>query len=450
MQIRNLKYFAILSLGIALTAYAAACKNPRNLVTQKSIALADFLEANRESAEPSDTTTIANPPACTSFQPSPSNEDALMFIDITQSMAGFTAGTTYREFDEVMDAVSSALGLSRVVLFGKSGALFQESAASFVLHDEAVYTGENNPDYCLWDFALNWDGDKPIVYLTDGVQSAESIGAPGPSVDALKQWLEKGHHVGIMAFRGEFSGRLWSEQARNWIGDFPEDLETGRPFYLFVLASDEAELRAVFGQLDTILRQNGAALKPEYGTSLTTVQFGERERTCNLNSTIPFWDNAPGSRWTWVDDPDVDSLKIGQATEIASWACEGLENAPSDPSVNGSVEFTYREWDSAAEAFGDPGDNPPEAKFNVANAKLTGTIGNGPPPPEPGYTFWALEISGERGPMRQELSDLSTFSDATLDAADKTYRFDSLIENLAAADFERQRPTAPFYMTLKH
>ena len=454
MQIRNLKYFATLSLGIALTVWVAGCGCNVNCVAQASIALAGSLEANSGS-EPSDATTIADPPECTSFQPSPSTEDYLMFIDITQSMAGFTAGAVYREFDEVMDDVSSALGLSRVVLFGKSGALFQESAASFVLHDEAVYTGENNPDYCLWDFALNWDGDKPIVYLTDGVQSAESIGAPGPSVDALKKWLEKGHHVGIMAFRGKFSGRLWSEQAGNWIGVVSEDFvseasEKRRPFYLFVLASDEDELEDVFEQLDNTLRQDGAALKPQYGTSLTTVQFGERERACNLRSTMPYFMAETSSRWTWVDDQRIPAFKTDPGTEIGTWVCDDLENAPSGPSASGSVEFKYWEWDRNARAFGGPKNNPQGAKFNLEENTLRGTLGSNFPGTPTRHTFWALEVSGERGPMRPDLRALSTFSDATLDAADKTYRFDWLIANLAAADFERRPPTASLYMTVKH
>jgi hypothetical protein len=449
VQIRNLKYFATLSLGIALTVWVAGCGCNVNCVAQASIALAGSLEANSGS-EPSDATTIADPPECTSFQPSPSTEDALMFIDITQSMAGFTAGAVYREFDEVMDDVSGALGLSRVVEFGRKGAaLFTEGAVVRSLHSEAAYSGLNNPDYCLFDFALNWDGDKPIIYLTDGVQSAKSISASGPSVAALTKWLERGHHVGIMAFRGKFSGRLWSERAQDWIGPVREDSETRRPFYLFVLASDEAELEDVFEQLDSTLRQDGAALKPQYGTSLTTVQFGERERTCNLTTTIPYFTNDPPSRWTWVEDLKIATFAVTDTTEIARWECDELVNAPSDPSVRrgGSVEFTYREWDRAASAFGDPIGNPLGAAFSFQRGTLTGKIGNDPLI-QP-YTFWALEISGERGPMRPDLRALSTFSDATLDAADKTYRFDSLIENLAAADFEHQRPTATVYLTVK-
>jgi len=419
-----------------------------NCVQQKSIELAKSLEANM-GAVASAPTTIANPPACTSFQPSPSAEaeDALMFIDVTQSMAGFTAGATFREFDDVMDAVSSALGLSRVVLFGKKGALFQERPAGSVLHDETVYTGGNNPDYCLWDFALNWDGDKPIAYLTDGVQSAASIGALGPSVDALKKWLERGRHVGIMAFRGKFSGRLWSEQAQNWIGVVPEDPETTRPFYLFVLASDEAELKAVFGRLDTILRPGGA-LHQQFGTNLTTVQFGERERVCTLTPTISFFVQNRMSNWTWVNNPKIPDFKTDPDTEIARWACNNLENAPSEPSQSGSVEFKYWEWDGTAGAFGGPVNNPQGAQFNLEKDTLRGTIGKNVPTTTR-YTFWDLEVSGQRGPLRSDLRALSTSSDATLEAADETYRFDWLIENLAAADFEHQRPTATLYLTLK-
>ena len=151
MHTRNLKYFAILSLGITLSG----C-DYTNTVAQAGFALIDSLEANKISG-PSDTTTIAAPPVCTSFQPSPSDENALMFIDITQSMAGFTAGADYREFDEVMETVSIALGLSRFVEFGRKGAaLFTERAARRSFHTEAAYSGLNNPDYCLFDFALNW------------------------------------------------------------------------------------------------------------------------------------------------------------------------------------------------------------------------------------------------------------------------------------------------------
>jgi hypothetical protein len=59
-------------------------------------------------------------------------------------------------------------------------------------------------------------------------------------------------------------------------------------------------------------------------------------------------------------------------------------------------------------------------------------------------------MRGKRGPLRQDLRDLATFSDTDITRANRTYQFDFLIENLALFDFERNPATASFYLTVDH
>ena len=445
-------FVAAVAFVLLSTASCGGC-NGVDCVIQASEDLAEELISQKSPQVP-DIVEIAGAPTCAPFVPASTVGQGLIFIDITQSMAGFTSGAEYREFDYVMDAVSGSLGVSNIVEFGnKGGALFSELPTSSAQHDQATYVGQNNPDYCLYNFALNWQEDKPILYLTDGVLSALSGTASGPTIGALYQWLEAGHHIGTMAFRGGFAGRLWSEQAGNWIGevDVPD-----RPFYLFILTRDQNQLTAVLDQLRRVLLTGqGGTLREQFAPAgvvgdspLTIVQFGERERSCSVQSVIPNFTQNTALGWTMVAGQTADDLK-NSTQELVTWECfpAALANDPSEQWFSGGdMTFTYHVW---AEPTFTAAANPLEANFEVAGSTLEGTIGRGFPTTTQ-YSFWALEMRGRRGPLRQDLRDLSTFSDTDVTRANRTYQFDFLIENLALFDFERNPATASFYLTVDH
>ena len=111
---RNLTLKLPAAAGVALILLAAAgctqtesegasesCARNINGIDECSQQLAQQLEGAKTYSPPP-APEITGAPTCTPFDPGTPGGDGLMFIDITQSMAGFTSGTNYREFDYVM------------------------------------------------------------------------------------------------------------------------------------------------------------------------------------------------------------------------------------------------------------------------------------------------------------------------------------------------------------
>ena len=91
---------------------------------------------------------------------------------------------------------------------------------------------------------------------------------------------------------------------------------------------------------------------------------------------------------------------------------------------------------------------PREADFSFSNGQLGGRIGE--ISETTNYGFFAFQISGQRGPLRDKLRELSTDTDVASEDASRTYRFSWLIDHLARFDFAREVPTGSFYLTVRY
>ncbi|MEQ8330666.1 MAG: hypothetical protein RH859_09415 [Longimicrobiales bacterium] len=371
---------------------------------------------------------------------------AILFVDGTQSMAGFTEGEAFREFDIVLDAVATGLGLTQVVMFGvteappPAGGLFRIRPAGRGLHDENAYIGLNNPDYCLFDLARTSSDPRPILYLTDGVQSARSLGTPGPSVAVLQELIRTGHTVSVMAFRGGFAGRAWSEQASAWI---PGVSVPDRPFYLIWVTRDQADSDFLFSMLS----------RASLG-HVAFARFGGASPSCRLFPLIDRQSEQEDPLWILLP-PSVARRIDSEHLPVAEWRC-ALPPSTALEFVAASVASTFRAWEPGSEGFSPPTEAPVGTEFSSdsihaegtsSSVVVKGTVGT---LTSSRYAYIALGLTATPGPLREDLRSLSTNSDVSPDEVSRTYRFAWLLDHLIQADFAREVPREQIGLTIQY
>lgn len=354
----------------------------------------------------------------------------VLFLDATQSMAGFTGRSgTFTAFDRVLARLATELGIEEVALFGETGGspdgLYQTVRFGRELHEPDSYDRLNNPDYCLVRDLLGSDSLGTSLYISDGVQSSEDYGISSPTVAAFREWIGGGRALEILAFRSEFSGRAWSEQRRRWIGE--ADIES-RPFYVFIFARTSAEVSGLV-----------AGLPEEIRDLATRISFHEDPVACSMNLGSSFYERDPDINWIHLrslsgtsssDDviPGILRCRMDEAYPLAS--------------LVGDVDPSYYAWNGADNGFVGPSDPPGGTTLEVDSIGTDPGLVEIPIRAEwslvHGIGFYRLKTSALPGGIRPTIRDLSTDSDSALEDFDRTFRFDWLIGHLVRAQLETQ------------
>lgn len=371
-----------------------------------------------------------------------------LYLDATQSMAGFTGGRTgATRFDEVLDRVSSLAGLSELTLFGRQagapGGMLTETPFGPDLHRKATFARTHNPDYCLFR-ALGRGGGGVHLYLSDGVQSAVRYGVPSPTAVALRGWLAENRSLAILAFRSGFEGRAWSEQRRRWVGRVEVER---RPFYLFVLAPDDASL-------DRFLENR---LGPgDFDGDVEMFRFSPDPIRCRLEATGRYHASTSDPPWSFLMPAQQERLQDAPR-EVATMTCEARPGYPVGE-VLARVDAEYRAWSTAGGSFGPPREPPPGTSFSAEPAP-GGSAAGLPPlkvaaraPDDTGtrFGFYHLSLETHPGELAAAAEALTTDSDADPENFDRTYRFDWLLEHLVRWQVGRSAHRESFFLTLTY
>lgn len=372
-----------------------------------------------------------------------------LYLDATQSMAGFTGGAaTATRFDNVLDRISGLTGLSRLTLFGRQsetgGEILTEARFGPDLHRKGTFVRTYNPDYCLFRAFTAAGGEGVHLYVSDGVQSAVSFGVPSPTAVALRQWLSDGRSLAILAFRSEFSGRAWSEQLRNWVGTAEVDR---RPFYLFVLAPDDAALDAVL---------EDRVGPDDFDGDVELFRFSPDPVRCRVEASGQYQNRASEPAWSFLTAAQQERLEEAE-DEVATVSCERTPNYPLGE-VLARVDTEYRPWRTEQGTFAEPENPPPMAAYSaqpVSNGSSGGlpdlkVRGRAPDDTDTRFGLYHLQLEIHPGDLVATAEEITTDSDADPESFDRTYRFDWLLEHLVRWQMARTAPRESFFLTLTY
>lgn len=372
-----------------------------------------------------------------------------LYLDASQSMAGFTGGRSRAtRFDNVLDRISSLAGLSELTLFGRpsedAGDILTRVPFGTDLHRRSTFVRTHNPDFCLFRAIERTGGDGVHLYLSDGVQSAVRFGVPSPTAVALDNWLAEGNSLAILAFRSEFEGRAWSEQLREWVGRVSVE---ERPFYLYVLAQDEAAL-------DRVLEDR---LGPEdFDGEVELFRFVPDPLRCRVEATGRYEHQASNPAWSFLTSSQQERLQSSLG-EVATVRCDRPSGYPL-AEVLARVESDYWPWSTAEKSFEGPERSPPGTNFTAEPVSEQASGGfphvkiQGRAPDDSGTRFGLYHLSLEMHPgtLTAEVAELTTDSDADPENFDRTYRFDWLLEHLVRGQMARSAPREDFFLTLTY
>jgi hypothetical protein len=362
-----------------------------------------------------------------------------VFIDASRSMRGFAGcSDAPTAFNTTLDHVTSSLSVDSVVQFGERskgrGDVFNVVPMGQTVRCPAFYDRLQNPDYALFKAALDDSSGATYLYFTDGVQSDWQGSNPGPSLGALEHWLKSGRAFAILAFRSQFSGQAWSEQAQRMIANINA---AKRPFYLFVLAQSDSALDATVQKLPASLL-----------TSARTIRFGQDAVNCKIvPGNVPKFRSSPAPPWSLVEH-----AKITAGKSLVSYQCDVRSEYPL-AHVRPRVTLGYRTW--GGQAFS--GATTPIAGAALKVLPSTDSQGRSVTPlegalPMDGTTrfgFYSVRIDGDPGMPRTWIDSLSVDSDAQPETFDRTYRFSWLVERLARANLAMRAP-AVYGLTIQY
>lgn len=363
-----------------------------------------------------------------------------LYIDASRSMSGFAGCVeTPTRFNTLLDRLTSDLAITRAVRFGErtagSGQPFEEVALSRAVHCSQFYDRLQNPDFALYNAAMADSTGATFLYLTDGVQSDWTGPNPGPSIGALRDWVQADRTLAILSFRSEFNGPAWSEQRQRMLQrvSVPD-----RPFYLFILAPDDTSV-------DGLLRRLSRAVL----TDAHLIRFGTDRVHCESSAA----DKLPKYRQTSVPPwAMVRHDALARTNSILKYQCQ---IAPEYPvaSVQPQVTMLYRAW--SGNAFNDSRELLPgtslsgdsvDTSADGSTAVLQGRL---PFDNAARFGLYQMKLSAEAGALRPEVEALSTDSDASADGFGQTYRFSWMIEHLVRVDIARQA-WSPFTLTVQY
>ena len=425
-----------------------SCVSELQDVREASIALATQLSDERDSIPAPELNPVMGQEDCQIQLGPPGQGPRLrLFVDATESMAGFVGDRgSVTEFDDVITRLASDLGISRILLFGVTqgapSTLLTEEPFAMQLRDRSTFSRLNNPDYCLYNALRTSDDSHTSFYFTDGVQSAREYGVISPTAQSLGQWLRDGRGLAILAFRGPFFGRGWSEQARSWITE--EVNVEDRPFYAFVLGPDQESIDVALDRLSENIRRRVFILR-----------FGENPIRCRPAATARRQFDWKDPTWELVPASIIQMLDPETYMVFGEYRCDIPVDYPLS-AVLARTNFDYRPWDGRQKSFGSPKDPPAGMEFrgdsltwgpSGSTVFLAGFV---PISSDSRFGFLHLRVEGQPGDLRPMVRDLSTDSDLRAEDFNRTFRFDWLIEHLVRSHLGRPVDVQDLFITVQY
>ena len=428
--------------AFSIVGFSIACRE-EGRVRQSSLTLADSLARSPAAPDPDSWGPIPDL-SCPSGGrlPDGATTGVRLYVDATESMRGYTGSPSERtEFDEVLARLAVDLHVTDAVLFGElpGQSLFESRPINREIHEPSTYRRLNNPDYCLFQ-AIERDSTPLHVYLTDGVQSASAYSIPSPSARRLTAWLKSGNAIAIMAFRGRFRGRGWSESLRLWIDGV--DI-ANRPFYAFFLAESEDRLDASLEQLASVLQDRALVLR-----------FRAKPVECSVLAAGPRRTSHDDPPWSLVHAAAQATMER-QSGVVAVYRCRIDAEFPLE-SILARVRATFWSWEPDRLSFSGPRQPPLGTRFQSDSLQVdaSGSVvyvqAVLPDAADSRFGFFELAVTGQPGQRRPSVEALTIDADTTPDSFDRTYRFGWLIDHLARVFLADGSQNMSYYLTAQY
>lgn len=180
--------------------------------------------------------------------------ELMVYLDTSMSMQGYVAlehRTIFRQTLQILDEVSSILEprVKTSVCYVSSGvsAAYDSTQLLSASVNRELYVGtETNLNAAIESFATN--KARFQVLLTDGVQSLRNSSADTTRERTInkrmRDLIENGWGACVIGIRSQFNGRIFSEVRPNvrQVYRSGEDVESYRPFYLYIFSPDAVAL----------------------------------------------------------------------------------------------------------------------------------------------------------------------------------------------------------------
>jgi len=346
------------------------------------------------------------------------------------------------EYDEILDRIAVDFGVTTMTRFGSvagSRDLLRSSAIDASVHCPAFYNRAQNPDAELFRLFLEDSTSRTNLYLTDGVQSDLSA-TQSPSVNALREWLRRGHPLAVLAFRSRFSGRGWSEARKAWAGEWRVN---DRPFYVYVFARTDAALDRTLSRLSSDL--SGRAL---------TIRFGDTAARCSASpASLPHEASDLSPPWLLLGVSTTAKL-VRQPSPVLQISCALRAESPLSGLRFDADSVKYGRWTGRTFAY--PSDAPAGTSFNgdstvaskggfrsYVSARLADDQTTR-------FGYFALQLVPGRIDVLPGVVALSTNSDIDRSTARQTYRFSWVVEQLLRTQIERTLPRLTYFFTVTY
>lgn len=424
------------SIALLAVALVMGCKTEPDRVKEESKTLAkESVEAYSDSAGYSGSTLDDSHSAAA---PTPA-----FVIDASRSMVGFVDGDHDSEFSRVLDRLTTSMGVQQAWKFGQaargSGDLMEMRPLDRSVHRPSFYDRLQNPDHELFALAVSDSTDRPYVYVTDGVQSAERGENQAAALNHLREHLQEGGALAILAFKSQFSGRGWSEQQQQWIGDVDV---ADRPFYAIITASSTADMNALMSMMP-----------PDLLEAATVMTFGGELIRCTTSpADLPKVSESSDRSWFMLELSAAASASP-EAVTLGTLECEIPTGLPL-VTVRAEVSSLYRPWDHAEGRFGGPEPSPstfsvgaPSARSGGSSAPITALLRD---VPQTGYGYYELRFAAEAGDIASAVEELSSESDDEAEDFRRTYRLKWLVEPLVREAAARAELPPPLAFTVQH
>jgi hypothetical protein len=403
--------------------------------------------------------------------PEISVEEKRVYLDASLSMKGFVNSEQHSQFDEFIEAVGDAMPGCQIYKYGLNGNTAPKGGSAkpnisertnfgMELHRPDFYNLAYNPDDLLIEQLTAEDRPVLSVLITDGVYSEPQGASAPPVVQAIQDWMSKGRVFGVLTYRSEFKGQLYTERGRTFL---PKNSVKARPFHAFVFSPTVRAFRELQEKLSKRFPEMQTFLFSDEAVSCSPKINGSLKGTYSFKAPpeVPyFWQmfgpeifgqsnpSPVGYNITCTIAPDYPAaeLKFDLAHEYYRWDKTQFKKvetgAPTgfryEPRQDAKKDVPVTE---AKDARSKPSSSPPDVV--VYFPKDTGGD----------YGFYYLKWIASLKSLRPEIEALSTRDDRNPTDAGKTFRFYELMDALTEIHFKTRlasNASTAFFVTISN
>ena len=355
-------------------------------------------------------------------------------------MAGFGQKASERdgEYFKLLETVSR-LPQCQVFKYGtdkgRTGRTrFEPVRMSSGLYSAGFYNRSYNRDEDLVNRLLEENPVPVSVLVSDGVYSDPQAGYSIPFVNAIGGWFKAGRVLAVYVFKASFEGNLY-KQNDDILGRVNLD---NRPFYAFVFSPNPQELE----KFDNWLSQQ--KVKP-----LHRYVFSDSALSCpsddlKLSSASNDDDAAGKSLYDWEHGGhfyrmmfDEQLFAKSDTAQISfGLPCHRSNEYPVDGlsyglKLEAAWQWNGRRWEQGQDQGGFR-----NAKLDE-NQEISLSMARAPNGTHTLYQF-ALDLSGSKWRLKDEVEKLNSDNDNDPSEADRTYGFSRLMTGLIQAHFQQR------------